>query len=317
MTLPLAASTTVPTTKFLASARLAAAQEIGLGTEGDAAGWYGLRAGPWTYTVRTIEGTYPHYRQVIPAVAGDSVLTFTDDNADLLRQVLDTFPGGDHITLVGAAGRVTLYGRNPDDAKWTTLPLDGSGHTGPRAITSVDRRFLRDALVAGFRVFALADDLSPVVSRDTKGGTHILMPRRGVVDPEAEVEPGPTPAAGTRPAATTNTEGTGQPSAEPPPVTEPTPPAQEPSPSPSTTRREKTMPKEPKNAENGESTDEIAPMDRVLAACEVARAKIREAALALSDLTQAVRDAAREQKAQARDVESARTALAKLQGITL
>ena len=69
------------------------------------------------------------------------------------------------------------------------------------------------------------------------------------------------------------------------------------------------MPKETKN--------EVAALDRVLTSCETARTKVRETAQALAELATAIKDAARDQKVQAKEVESARAALTKLQAISL
>ncbi len=55
----------------------------------------------------------------------------------------------------------------------------------------------------------------------------------------------------------------------------------------------------------------------MLTACDAAKARVKEAGQALTDLGSAIRDAVREQKTQSKEVESARAALAKLQAISL
>jgi len=58
-------------------------------------------------------------------------------------------------------------------------------------------------------------------------------------------------------------------------------------------------------------------LDRVLAACEAAKGKVAEAGSALTDLVRAIKDAAKENKTQASDLDKARTTLQKLQAISL
>jgi len=77
-----------------------------------------------------------------------------------------------------------------------------------------------------------------------------------------------------------------------------------------TRRRAKTMPKE-----NGNT--EPTALDRVLVACEAAKGKVTEAGSALTELAKSIKEATREGKAQASDLEKARTTLQKLQAITL
>ena len=64
---------------------------------------------------------------------------------------------------------------------------------------------------------------------------------------------------------------------------------------------------------NGEPTA----LDRVLASVDAAKSKVKEAGQALTELASAIKDAVRDQKTQAKEVESARAALAKLQQISL
>ena len=150
--------------------------------------------------MKTIDGTYPNFRQVIPAEPGEHVVTFSDGDVALLNEVLPSFPGDEEITIVGQEGRVTLYGRGAgDDTQWTTLTLKDSTYTGDRAFIGLNRRYLLDALRAGFREFTITDELTPVVSRDARGGTHVLMPirvggsgwgRNGPEDPGDRSRPG-------------------------------------------------------------------------------------------------------------------------------
>ena len=78
---------------------------------------------------------------------------------------------------------------------------------------------------------------------------------------------------------------------------------------PKATRRKKIMPKETT------TPAEARALDRISAACETARTKLREASAALSDVTASVKDALREDRQRRSEIESVRAGLQKLQSI--
>lgn len=300
LSLPINQSIIVPASKFLQWSKLPGDIEMGV-RDNDGLTWLGVNAGPFHYTVKTIDGTYPNYRQVIPAEPGGHTMTFADGDVGVLKQVLPTtFPGKEEITLVGGNDKVTVYGRGPGDAQWETLRLANSQYDGDRVFIALNRHYLLDALGAGFREFFITDALSPVLSRTGTGALHVLMPMRSE-DPEGEAESQPNAAA--EPKSQTDDE------AQHTPVDEPT--TETLAKTPATTRRRTKVTKQK------EQTSNESALDRVLAACDVAKTKVREAGQALTALSTAIKEAAKEQKTQAKEVESARTALAKLQAISL
>ncbi len=68
---------------------------------------------------------------------------------------------------------------------------------------------------------------------------------------------------------------------------------------------------------NGNGTTDGTALDKVLAAVETARTKLRESASALAEVADAVKTAVKDGRAQASDLEKARTTLQKLQAISL
>ena len=305
MSLPINQSIIVPASKFLQWSKLPGDPEVGV-RDDDGQTWLGVKAGPFTYTVKTIDGTYPNYRQVIPAEPGAHTVTFVDSDVGLLKQVLPTtFPGKEEITLVGCDGKVTVYGRGMGDAQWETVRLEKSQYEGERVFIALNRHYLLDALQAGFREFCITDALSPVLSRNGDSALHVLMPMRSE-DPEGEAEPQPAAVAETKPdAAAGGAESNGDTTPSGSPATE------KPGEKAATTGRRTKVTKQT------EQTNTESVLDRVLAACNEAKTKVKEAGQALSALNAAIKEAAKEQKTQAKEVESARTALAKLQAISL
>ena len=281
LTLPLKAKNgvIVPVSKFLTWAGLGDDCCIGVGAR-KTAGWFGLQAGPWTYWVKLVDGTFPNWRQVLPGAGEmDHQIAFADQDVLAVKKVLPTLPGGDGVAIVCTAdGAVLLTGRNAGDKAETSVALTaGTRYTGKGARVHVNREFLLDALTAGFRNFGFQDTGSPLRSDDGAGGIHVLMPQR---------TESPVPAQ----AAAPETPATPTPAAETPPATS----------------KEKTMP---------ENTAEPTALDKMQAAYEIARGKIREASQALTDLAGAIKDAAKEDRARRAEVENVRAGLQKLQAI--
>jgi len=222
------------------------------------------------------EGFLETYRRLVPFAS-------TDETRYLLNGV-----------YIEVAGKVTFYGRGPDDAQWTTLTLDGTRYEGERSFVGLNRFYVLDALAAGFRTIAITDELSPVVSRDANGGTHVLMPIR-VTDPEDTGEQAAVPA-------------------QPEPPAEALPQGKEPAAedaSEKPKRRSKIM------VEKNGTTEQGTALDKLLTAVDTAKGKLREAASSLAEVADAAKTAVKEGKAQGGDLEKARTTLQKLQAISL
>lgn len=323
MVLPIDLSAIVPLTKFLAWTGLdIEEQQIGIRTEAvkvkegrkqtehNEVRGFGLKAGPWSYTCRTIDGSYPNWRQVIPDLeyCKNNRITLTDDDVGALRKILPTFPGHDYdspsIKLqAGTENAVQIAGRGREDKAESMLDLQGGSKFEGQGRICLNREYFMDALNAGFRSFMFADESAPIRGEDGKGGTHCLMPMR-MDDP---VPPVPSETA-------ENSSGVTAAEAPAPPVT----PEPEAAIKPETTsepinneRKERTMP------EKNETQTETSTLDKAIQAVETARTKLRETTSALVDVSDALKAAAKEGKAQASDLEKARTTLQKLQAISL
>jgi DNA polymerase III sliding clamp (beta) subunit (PCNA family) len=288
-TLPIKAKNgvVVPITKFLTWPGLGDEATIGTSSKRKCVPWFGLKAGPWTYCAKTVDGIYPNWRQVIPGKE-DMVhqFAFTDADVDAMKKLLPAFPGKDEITLIGTtSGVIALAGKNAGDKTETSADLTaGSKYQGKGIRASLNRFYLLDAFAAGFRNFGFMDSYSPLRSED-KGAIHVLMPLRiGADAPESAPKPATNPAP-----------------AEP--ATNPTPAAETP---PEPPKETKTMPPE---------TTEPTALDKLQAAYETAKAKIREANQALADVAEAIKLAAREDRQRRTEVENVRAGLQKLQAI--
>lgn len=283
--LPLSESAILPATKFLVWNKLARAPCIGAD-----AGSFSLSIGPWTYTVKTVEGQYPNYRQVVPAYGDALVLELAPEDAELLIKALPSLPayegGMDAVVLCLEPNGARVFTRPDAKGPESAIRLEKSAHTGRGSLAvGLNRVFFREALQAGFRCWELRDPTSPLLgrlSKDDKGSIHVLMPIR-TIDPEVQRAEASAPAVSV-------------------PV-----PAQ-----PQPIHKETPM---PKKKEEFQPAAEPGALDKILAAFESAKTAVRQAQTALSDLAGYVRDAVREDKSRQREIAEVRVTLQKLQAI--
>jgi len=332
MTLPIAESCILRTSKFLAWSRLPADAEIGL-EKGKNGSRIGIKTGPWEFVTKAIDGTYPNWRQVVPQ-HNDMVnhVTLSETDCSLLLSALQSLPGNETATLVIRDGRLSVWARGEDDKEWTSLDIpDATVAAAAVAYTTVDRGYLRQAIEAGlFRDIRFQDNLSPILSEDGHGGKHVLMPMHGngpeeiVKATEAQLLQAAM-ASGENPDSTVE-DTTDDSNAEPVHTPEPqqttttqaaATPAEVPVPAPEHKQKGQKMNQEKTTPETTQPDTGTNALDRALAAFEQTKMAVREAATLLATLAAELKTAVRDQKAQASDLDKARGTLAKLQAMSL
>ena len=297
--LPLRESCVVPASRFMLWSKLVP-DELLIGSKAEKdAGWFRLVTPQWDYRCRTQPGTYPNWRMVVPGEDGAHQFVLSETDAELLKKILPTFAGHDAynqpVKLDLRDSKTFIVGKGEDDKSPSRLELTDTCSIGKAGEISVDRKYLLDALTAGFRVFRFEDELSPLTSRSDDGGIYVMMPLRTGNTPP----PKPQPVANV-------TQVTSD------PATAPVAPANA-QPQVQPEQKEKHMSKTDTTV--AAPATEPSALDRVLAAYETAKAKVREANEALACIAAAVKDAAKEDKARRQEVESVRSGLAKLQAI--
>ena len=183
---------------------------------------------------------------------------------------------------------------------------------GNREFVGVDRRFFCEALGAGFRAFTLEDHLCPLRSEDGAGALHVLMPIR-VEDPEDGANTTEEPGA---PAASVDKGSPDAPAASPSDDTTTPDSVDEQQKPKGIGKKVKHAMTENQDAKRGAESEPTA-LDRLQTAYEAARAKVREAGTAISDMATAIKEAVRDNKSQAKDLSAARATLEKLKTIEL
>ena len=287
--LPLAESAIVPSTKFLNWSKLEGETRIGAVKD-----VFTLRCGRWTYTTKTVIGTFPRYTQVIPDYGKDvTTLELSPEDVDLLVRALPSLPDYDGangtIVLRLAPNAVRVCSRQDAQSPEAAIRLEKSVCNETPVSVGLDRRFFKDALLAGFDRWQVRDSTSPLVGH-TKANVlacHVLMPVRCV-----NVEDEPTGVAVAE---------TQVPVAAPVPV------------QPESIHKETTPMKKPEVAQSAQT--ESSPLDKIMAAFEAAKSAVRQAQTALGDLAGYVRDAVREDKSRQREIAEFRVTLHKLQAI--
>lgn len=287
--LPLAESAIVPSSKFLNWSKLDGETRIGAGKD-----VFTLRCGRWTFTTKTVIGTFPRYAQVIPDYGKDATtLELSPEDVQVLVKTLPGMPGNEGangtFVLRMAPNSVRVCSKQDAQSPEAAIRLEKSVCSGAAVSVGLDRRFFRDALLAGFDRWQIRDSTSPLVGH-TKANVlacHVLMPVRSV-----NVEDEPAGVAAVDPQV-----------ADPVPV-----PVQ-----PESIHKETTPMKKTEVTQSAQT--ESSPLDKIMAAFESAKTAVRQAQTALGDLAGYVRDAVREDKSRQREIAEVRVTLQKLQAI--
>ena len=226
--IPLSDDAIIPPSKLLKSKVLSSRTgTMGVLCDDDETRHLELDAGSWRYQVKCTVGTYPDYRQVIPAEGNTFAAELTIDVEDLplvktaAAQFCDDSVSS--LCIYADADTVLLLS--------TAVGEDGSrGHvalpnsrcaTENPVVQQVSAQFLLDGLNAGFTTMRIPADMSPWRCTGSVPGLHVLMPMRpdgdakelvayineavkpGLVKKQAATQSGPEPTPSTRAKATT------------------------------------------------------------------------------------------------------------------
>ena len=152
-------------------------------------------AGDWTLTMKTLEGGYPNWRQVVPKT-GHHRTTVTLPIEHDFGKILSGLPGGDShdkpVTLVTESGTVSVK----DTKGGSALLLAGATSKGPDLKICLNRDYLAKAFDDGLTRIGLIDAISPLHFM-CEGRQMVVMPLRladtaPVEEPKKSPEPTPT-----------------------------------------------------------------------------------------------------------------------------
>ena len=248
-----------------------------------------LQAGAWTISSKTVDGSFPNWKQVIPK-SPETVLSLPENHS--FKETVKRFPEGTDrdksILLVSEHGVVSL--RDPSGKSSSSLP--GATVAGPDISVCVNRDYLVKALDYGMSSIGLTDPTSALHFRNA-GRQMIVMPIRRDQQPQAET---PTPPTEQKPTMTTATIGAAAPHIN-------------------GTHEVPT---------NGNTRNTGPVFTNSKPAIEVAidnldsfKSHLREALSGISEITALLRQAIRDQRSNEREIQSVRQTLRSLQGVRI
>jgi hypothetical protein len=274
----------------------------------------------WSFVTRQIDGNFPNWRQVVPAPEQfHTTVVLPPVAMETVLNLIPKIPCHDAVNqTIGlrVEGRnLSLRGRGAGDTKWTDLEIEGADVKGSPVVIYLNRHFLMKALKFGLNAIHIIDPLSPL--RFSNGGRQmIVMPLRAenpastpAKQPQAE-EPGEAKSSGSeahQPAPTPKTpNGANHAEGGTMPRT--------------TTTTNDTPATTGTNGGNGHETqgEPTKPaLETALTQIDTIKTGFREAIADLNKLSDLLKQAAREQKAGEKEVQSVRQTLRSLQSVRI
>jgi DNA polymerase III sliding clamp (beta) subunit (PCNA family) len=278
----------VPNSRFITGSDLLDAEcsfAVQSGKKPDDAKHICLKNDRWEYIVREVQGKFPNWKQVLPVVnAGWTKVQLLPTAVDQLLKVIPNLPGrdGDTNTIRLCLERMLrVEAKNKEDADWTKVSICEVDLIGKPKTICVNRDYLVPALKFGLTELAVLDDLSPMVAMKS-GKVMVIMPVR------------PT-------ALTTN--------AAPSPA----------SPTPTTPEERKDMPRTPKiqtpTSENQPAQGSA--LKTVIDQVEKMRESLKTMVQGFGDVTNALKLAEKEKKAQEKEIETVRASVRRIQSVSI
>lgn len=240
-------------------------------------------AGDWTLTLKTIEGNYPNWKQVVPK-GGDIRTTVSLPEGHPFAEMVNGLPGGDlddkPVNLVIDKGKVSVK----DNTGGSRILLEGATSKGPDIKIRLNRDYLIKAFNYGLTSIWLIDPMS-AMQFTREGRQMVVMPLR-TMDASPTNQPAPTepqPERKTMPAINGHTNGAAT------------------------------------SHQNGANhpTSERPAIEAAIEKLDAFKATFREALNGVTEITTLLRQAVRDQKAGEKEVHQVRQTLRSLQSVKI
>jgi len=246
----------------------------------------------WRFITKTIEGSFPNWRQVLPDKGHEkTTLTLDPDKLEAVMQLIERLPNHDEqyqtIGIQFKDKEVVFLARNKTTAPCTRTVIPGCKAQGKPVTVFLDRRYLSKALDFGLCTIAIIDEMSPL--RFHQGGRQmIVMPVRAKDGPASASTPPPTRDAAPARLCASN----------PPPQPE-----------------TKTMPNNPPPSDQPAS--HTPTLDEIAGDIIEVRQTIQGGLLKLRDVSLKLKQVHRGQRSSDRELQSVRSTLQSLQRLRL
>ena len=255
-----------------------------------------IAAGNWTLTMKTIEGNYPNWRQVVPK-GGDIRTTVRLPEGHAFAEMVNSLPGGDlndkPVNLVIEKGTVSVK----DNTGGSSVLLEGATTKGPDIKIRLNREYLLKAFDYELLNIGFIDPMSAMLFI-RRGRQMVVMPLR-TADYSQPVKP---------PEAPTNQPAPSEPQPERKPMT--------------VINGHTNGATTPHlNGANRSTTPGIpAEKPAIEAAIEKLdgfKATFREALIGVTEITTLLKQSVRDQKAGEKEIHQVRQTLRSLQGVRI
>jgi DNA polymerase III sliding clamp (beta) subunit (PCNA family) len=281
--------------------------------------WVRLDSDHWTYVAKPIEGNYPNWKQPVPpAESLKSHVTLGEPGMKIILDALPLLPGQDDnnqpVSLQIKGEYLTLKAKG-NAKEWTEIPIPATV-SGLPVTVSLNRTYLAKALKFGLAQIDIQDKTSPMVF-STKGKLLVVCPLAPDSPPNAKQSPA-VPAAPAAPAAPPTSPPENASAAATPPAAEPATPTAE--------SAERTQPVAQTNgaATTGGNlsttptqSEESPAIDQMLAQIGTVRDGVKKALEDLANMERLLRRAVKEQRANEKEINRARSTLRSLQHVEL
>lgn len=299
--LPLSDSATIPNHKLLLWRGLADLPWALAGQKNKSNTLVRIAAGNWTLTMKTIEGNYPNWRQVVPKTEQHHTTVTLPEEHEFGR-IVNGLPGGDlkdqPVDLVIENGIVSVK----DTTGGCSIGLAGATAKGPDIKIRLNREYLIKAFDYGLNKIGLVDAMSSM-HFTCEGRQMVVMPLR-----VADVAPAKEPAQA-EPAETSNQPAPSEPQTERKPM-------------PAINGHTNGAATPYLNGAPRSTTPVIQATDKP--AIEVAiekldgfKATFREALIGITEITSLLKQSVRDQKAGEKEIHQVRQTLRSLQSVKL
>ena len=251
-------------------------------------GWLQITSRRWSCISRPVEGTFPNWRQVLPAATDvTSTVTIPPAATEGVIQLIERMPCTDtanfRIGLELEGGKVFLLARAFGDGPQVRVEVPGASAIGENLVGYLNRQLLTKALEFGLNNIELIDTTSPL--RFVSGGRQmVVMPIR--------------------------TENEPMPARSPANVSEPEPKQEEPAVKPI------EIP-EPAAVEPASPGVQRSPLEAAVAHVEAAKTTLRTAVSQLASVVDSLRTIQREQRVNDREMQNVRATLRSLQNVRI
>jgi len=264
-------------------------------------------AGDWTLTLKTVEGNYPNWRQVVPHFRQHrTTVALPEDHG--FAKLVDGLPGTDinnsPVDLVIENGAVSVK----DTSGTSSIALEGAKAKGPDIKIRLNRNYLTKALDYGLTNIGIIDPMS-ALQFTREGRQMVVMPVR-----VADVMPAEEPTDKQEVSAESAAEPTNQPA--------PTEPQPERKPMTVINGHTNVATTPHINGAPRSTTPGIPAADKP--AIEAAIEKLdgfktvfREALVGVTEITTLLKQSVRDQKAGEKEVQSVRQTLRSLQSVRI